>query len=588
MNERDRWASRMGLVLAMAGNAIGLGNFLRFPRLAAQYGGGAFLIPYLVALLLLGIPLMWVEWTMGRYGGQFGHTTSPGMFARLWRSPSAKYLGALGIALPLLFTVYYTYIESWTLSYAYFSARGSYMVVSTEEMRREVPPAIPGVTPEVITTMLAERDADHDNRLSRSEWNGAEAAFGHWMQMRIGNSTGQELQRVLNPLARAHTNQFLQEYQGVSPPGERRFFEGLGPAIGFWLLTVALNTWIISRGISGGVEKLAKVAMPLLFLFAIVLVVRVLTWGTPDPTKPDQSVWAGLNFIWQPQFAALADFNVWLAAAGQIFFTLSIGTGAIQCYASYMRPNDDCILTGLTTSATNEFAEVVLGATIAIPIAVATFGLDNTRVIAGQGSFDLGFVAMPIIFEQMPGGRVFGTLWFALLFFAGVTSSVALCQPLVAFLQEAFQIGRRTAALVCGGVMIVLGLPIVLWLKSGYLDQYDFWVGTFGLVVFSLIEVILFAWMFGGGNMWGELRRDADLRVPRVYYYVIRYVVPLMLIVLLAGWCIQNFASAILLKGVPPENVPYIWCSRATILLVILAAVAMVAVARRRNRSWPT
>ena len=125
MNEaqqRERWASRLGLVLAMAGNAIGLGNFLRFPRLAAQYGGGAFMIPYLVALLLLGIPLMWLEWSMGRYGGQFGYSTTPGMFQRLWKHRAAKYLGALGISLPLLFVVYYTYIESWTLAYAYFSA----------------------------------------------------------------------------------------------------------------------------------------------------------------------------------------------------------------------------------------------------------------------------------------------------------------------------------------------------------------------------------------------------------------------------------------------------------------------------------
>ena len=79
---------------------------------------------------------MWVEWTIGRYGGQFGHSTSPGMFARLWRSPTSKYLGSLGIALPLLFTVYYTYIESWTLAYACFSCTGQYMVVSQEEMRQ--------------------------------------------------------------------------------------------------------------------------------------------------------------------------------------------------------------------------------------------------------------------------------------------------------------------------------------------------------------------------------------------------------------------------------------------------------------------
>ncbi|MCU0960151.1 MAG: sodium-dependent transporter [Pirellulaceae bacterium] len=587
MTERDRWASRIGLVLAMAGNAIGLGNFLRFPRLAAQYGGGAFLIPYLIALLLLGFPIMWVEWTMGRYGGQYGHSTSPGMFARLWRSPAAKYLGALGIALPLLFTVYYTYIESWTLAYACFSAGGRYMVATPAEARAEIPPAVPGFTAAEVRSMLGARGAGQDSPLSRAQWTGPDTAFTALDANVDGRLDTAELRPVLQPLAGAHTNQFLREYQGVGPPGEHRFFDSLAPALGFWLLTVALNTWIISRGIAGGVEKLAKVAMPLLFLFAVVLVVRVFTWGTPDPSQPDQSVWVGLNFIWQPNFAALADFNVWLAAAGQIFFTLSIGTGAIQCYASYLKPKDDCILTGLTTAATNEFAEVVLGATIAIPIAVATFGLANTQVIAGQGSFDLGFVALPIIFEQMPGGRLFGTLWFALLFFAGVTSSVALCQPLVAFLQETFHMSRRVAALVCGAAMIVLGLPIVLWLKTGYLDQYDFWVGTFGLVVFALIEVVLFAWMYGGENMWHELRRDAEMRVPRVYYYVIRYVVPLLLMVLLGGWCIQSLNDVVLLEGVPRENVPYIWLARATIVLVILAAGLLVLIARRRNRSWP-
>ena len=155
MGERDRWASRMGLVLAMAGNAIGLGNFLRFPRLAAQHGGGAFLIPYLVALLLLGIPLMWVEWTIGRHGGQFGNTSAPGMFARLWRSPASKYLGALGISLPLLFTVFYTYIESWTLAYACFSFTGYYMEADLEKARREVPAAVANVQSDDLTRMLA-------------------------------------------------------------------------------------------------------------------------------------------------------------------------------------------------------------------------------------------------------------------------------------------------------------------------------------------------------------------------------------------------------------------------------------------------
>ena len=117
--ERESWASQLGLVLAMAGNAVGLGNFLRFPALAARNGGGTFMIPYFISLLLLGIPLMWIEWGIGRHGGKHKFSTSPGMFEVLWNNPLAKYLGALGVFIPLAFVIYYTYIESWTLGYGY-------------------------------------------------------------------------------------------------------------------------------------------------------------------------------------------------------------------------------------------------------------------------------------------------------------------------------------------------------------------------------------------------------------------------------------------------------------------------------------
>ncbi len=130
---RALWATRIGLILAMAGNAIGLGNFLRFPVKAAANGGGAFLIPYICALVLLGIPLMWVEWTIGRYGGAHGHGTTPGMFSLMWRHPAAKYLGALGIVLPFTIVVYYTFIESWTLAFSWFSGTGSYVGATSRD-----------------------------------------------------------------------------------------------------------------------------------------------------------------------------------------------------------------------------------------------------------------------------------------------------------------------------------------------------------------------------------------------------------------------------------------------------------------------
>ncbi len=123
-SNRESWATCIGLILAMTGKAIGLDNFLRFPVKVAQNGGGAFLIPYFAALLLLGIPLMWVEWSIGRYGGQCGYGSTAGAFGVLIKSRCSSglvnFLGSLGIAVPLCFIIFYLYIESWTLAYSFF------------------------------------------------------------------------------------------------------------------------------------------------------------------------------------------------------------------------------------------------------------------------------------------------------------------------------------------------------------------------------------------------------------------------------------------------------------------------------------
>ena len=124
--KQERWGTRVGLVLAVAGNAVGLGNFLRFPAQAAQNGGGAFLIPYLISFLLMGLPLLWVEWAIGRHGGQYGHHASPGMFARLGRAPWLKYVGVFGLFTNLTVAAYYCYIESWTLAYVWHSLVGTF------------------------------------------------------------------------------------------------------------------------------------------------------------------------------------------------------------------------------------------------------------------------------------------------------------------------------------------------------------------------------------------------------------------------------------------------------------------------------
>ena len=114
----ENWGTRIGVILAVAGSAVGLGNFLRFPGIAAQNGGGAFMVPYFVSLLVLGIPLCWAEWTMGRYGGLCGFNSAPGIFSVLWRNPLAKYLGGIALLIPLVIYMYYVLIAAWGLGYA--------------------------------------------------------------------------------------------------------------------------------------------------------------------------------------------------------------------------------------------------------------------------------------------------------------------------------------------------------------------------------------------------------------------------------------------------------------------------------------
>lgn len=248
-----------------------------------------------------------------------------------------------------------------------------------------------------------------------------------------------------------------------------------------------------------------------------------------------------------------------------------------------MKKKDDIALTGLTTSMTNEFAEVILGASIAIPVAVAFFGIPQTEAIARGGAFDLGFVAMPIIFQKMPLGGLFGMLWFLLLFFAGITSSVALCSPAMAFLQDQLQLSRRQAAAWVGAALLLCGLPVVLFLAHGFLDEMDFWAGTFGLVLFALIEVILFAWVFGIRRGWQEIHEGADIRIPGIFKFIIKYVTPIYCIALLTFWGIQDGIPVLLMRGRNPADVPYLWGARAMMLGLTVIALALAAYAYRRG-----
>jgi SNF family Na+-dependent transporter len=456
--KKERWATRLGLVLAMAGNAVGLGNFLRFPAEAARNGGGAFLIPYIVALLIMGLPLMWVEWSMGRYGGQFGHHSTPGILQSMGRSRFWKYFGVFGLWTNLVVAAYYCYIESWTLAYAGYALVGGF-----------------------------------------SDTGGK--AFFDWL-------TGETPNQIL--------------------------------AFSAWGLLIFL-----SRGLAKGIELVAKIGMPLLIVFAAVLAVRGLMIDPATDAAAKASPLEGLNFVWQPKFDKLSNPAVWLAAAGQIFFTLSIGLGSIHCYSSYLREKDDVALTGATTAWTNELCEVVLGGTILIPIAVAYLGLNDViNETKGGSGFSLGFFVFPTLFQKWGAlAPAAGFMWFGLLFFAAITSSLAMGQPIMAFLQDEYGMNRRRTALAFGAMVLPLAAAVALLTQKCFFDEFNYWAGTLALVVFALGETILFAWVFGMDKGWAEMSKGAELKVPLVFYYIIKYVTPLFLLIILVGYIFQPAAG---------------------------------------------
>ena len=520
MTEREQWGSRIGLILAMAGNAIGLGNFLRFPVQAAQNGGGAFMIPYFVALILLAVPLMWVEWAIGRRGGRYSHGSLPGMFDVLWNHPVSKYIGILGLFVSTIIMIYYTYIESWTLGFSFFSIFKTYFGMETfDDMKN-----------------------------------------------------------------------FLTSYQGTSDVG---YFDSILPAYFFLLVTFAANFYILSKGITKGIEKFAKIALPLLILFAVFLAVWTLFLGTPDPVNyPERNIGAGFAFLWNPNFDALSDSQIWLAAAGQVFFTLSVGMGTLQAYASYLKKNSDIALNGLATASVNEFAEVILGSSIAIPIAVAFFGIATTQTIATGGAFNLGFVSMPIIFHNLPFGNIIGFIWFFLLFFAGITSSVAMSQPLISFLKEQFNFSHKKATYSIGLFIFICIQFVVFFNKEGFLDELDYWAGTFFLVIVAFAEVIIFAWIFGMKKGWAEINEGADIKIPKMFYYVIKYITPVYLLFLLVFWTYQDAIPTLLYEQVfpngdrcvAPEYIPYRWGARVFMILILVGLGVLVRIAWKRNK----
>ncbi len=553
--KREYWNSNLGVVLAVAGSAVGFGNFLRFPGLAAQYGGGAFMIAYFTAFLLLGIPLSWVEWTIGRRGGRMGGHSAASIFALISRSATWKYLGLAAVLAPLAISMYYMYLEGWTLGYAWHTAVGDLNLSSSEE-------------------------------------------FGAF----FGNFVG----------ANAHG----------------AIFSGQSTLLIFFGIAMLCNFYLIFRGVSRGIEWFCKLSMPVLLITALIVLVRVLTLGTPDAAHPERSVNEGLGYMWNPdktllvtesgktlnmvpasatpeqaaemlertqeQFPeekvklkritlieGLLNPDLWITAAGQIFFSLSIGFGAVCTYASYVRKDRDIALASLTANAANEVVEVGIAGMMIVPAAVSLLGV---VAAAGAGTFGLGFNVLPQVFASMPLGQFFGTLFFALLFLAAITSSLSMIQPATAFLEEFWGL-RRVQSVTIVAFFMAVGSILVAWFTGDNLialDTMDFWMGTLSLYIITALFLILFNVVWRSDNALHELGKGALFTPPRVMKFIIRWVTPSILLCVFGSWLYKNIFVELspqvsnVLEGKPGAIFPLAWM----LLLVIFCA----AVARTSNR----
>ncbi len=519
MSQKQEWGSRLGVILAVAGSAVGLGNFLRFPGQAAENGGGAFMIPYFAALLLLGIPIGWAEWTMGRYGGRKGFHSSPAILGVVGRGSLFRYLGIIGVLIPLCVSFYYVFIEAWCLSYAIEYAKALFTGA----------PAL-GIDIEAGTAAQAEAAKQH-----------------------FADTVGRSGDGVL-------------------------FEGGIAPVVWVFLLVFSINIVLVVRGLSGGIETFCKWAMPAMALCAIFVLVRVLTL---DSHGEGRSVSDGLGYMWNPDFAALKSAETWIAAAGQIFFSLSVGFGVIINYASYMRKKDDLVLSGLTSSATNEVFEVGFGGLITLTAAVVFLGVAGTTEAVSGGSFGLGFSTLPIVFAHMPWGNLFGFLWFFMLFLAAITSSISMYQPTMAFLEESLGVSRKQAA----GMVVALGAigsGWCVWHSGGLvaLDTIDSWVGTLLIVVLALVQVVAFGWVWGLDAGMKEAHHGSAMRIPAVIRFVLKYVAPIYLLVALGLFVKDDLPKWVANLG---ENT----VARNSVLLVagvIAFLVACTAIGARRWR----
>lgn len=442
MQKKAQFTTRLGVIAATVGSSVGLGNIWRFPYEAGTHGGGAFLLLYLFFILLIGIPLLCAELSIGRDY----HSNAVKAFSLVTGRRGWAAVGLLGVLASIMIFSFYSVVAGWTVEYAVLS-----------------------VTRGFEASDMGQLHSMFDSFLASP-----------WQQL-----------------------------------GCTWFF-------------ILVNYFVLVKGLSGGIERISNLLMPLLFLLLIVFCVNSLL--LPDAAH-------GLRFLFAPDFSSITP-RIVLSAMGQAFFSLSLGLGCMLTYGSYFKDSTNIPRTALTIASLDTLVAILAG--VIIFPAVFSFGLSP------EAGPTLVFETLPAVFGAMPGGIIFAPLFFVLLFIASLTSTVSLGEISISFFSERFHWSRKRATMAT--TLITLVLSALCALSFGLLGNlkifsltifnlFDFASSNIMLPVGGFFTAVIAGWIYSPDRFGRQLALPSEGRsqlLPSVRF-LLRYVIPVALLFIFFG-----------------------------------------------------
>ncbi|MCI8371341.1 MAG: sodium-dependent transporter [Lachnospiraceae bacterium] len=434
METKHHFSNKIGFVLAAAGSAVGLGNLWRFPYLAAKYGGGTFLLVYIILAVTFGFALMITEIAIGRRTGK----SALHAFGSLHKK--SGFIGVLASIVPILILPYYCVIGGWVIKFMWIFLTGQ-----------------------------------------------GNAAVNN-------NYFGEFTSKTVEPV--------------------------------FWLFLFILFTLIvILLGVNKGIEKVSKILMPLLILLSLIITVFVVT---------SPGAWDGIVYYLKPNFSELT-ITAFLAAAGQMFYSMSLAMGIMITYGSYSSKKDD-IESSVRNIEIFDTLVAILAGLMIVPAVFVFSGGDQEALSKGP---TLMFVTLPKVFESMAGGQIIGAIFFVLVLFAALTSAISLMETVVSIIVDKFGTGRKKTAVGVGIYSVIMAIPSSLgfgiWSDISIgdktiLDIFDFISNSILMPIVAILTCVFVGYIIKPKTIIDEVESSTPrFKSKTLYVVVIKYIAPILL-----------------------------------------------------------